>query len=188
MFVEPENSRGWIEVICGSMFSGKTEELLRRIRRAQIANQSVIMVKPERENRYHVSDIVSHDRTRMEARPIESPKQLFDLADSADVIGIDEAQFFDSNLPDVVHELANMGKRIIVAGLDLDYQANPFGPMPHLIAKAEFVTKVHAVCHQCGSVAQFTYRLSRDGDQFELGATEKYEARCRRCYIKGMEG
>ena len=188
MFIEPENNKGWIEVICGSMFSGKTEELIRRIRRAQIADQRTILFKPQVDQRYHQDNIVSHDQRILEAIPLSSENELLQQVTDHQVVGIDEAQFFGENLPNVVHQLANRGVRVIVAGLDLDYKAEPFGPMPYLIAKAEFVTKVHAICHCCGSLAQFTYRISRKGDQLELGETDKYEARCRPCYIRGMEG
>ncbi len=187
MFIEPKNNKGWIEVICGSMFSGKTEELIRRLKRVAIANQSYAVFKPEIETRYHHKNVVSHNNTGIEATPVSDSSQLKTLAKESEVIGIDEAQFFDDSIAYVCRELANSGKRIIVAGLDLDFKAQPFGPMPRLLADAEYVTKVHAICNQCGSLAQYTYRKSESTAQIELGEKDLYEARCRSCYFKAME-
>jgi thymidine kinase len=186
MFIEPKNRKGWIEVICGSMFSGKTEELIRRVRRAEIANQKIALFKPDIEKRYHNQNIVSHNNLSITAMAVSSVIDILNHSKVHDVIGIDEAQFFNPDILQVCNNLANDGKRVIIAGLDLDYLAQPFGPMPQLIASAEYVTKVHAICSQCGSLAQYTYKLSKKGSTIELGEKDKYEARCRPCYVKGM--
>lgn len=186
MFVEfhtVDPKAGWIEVICGSMFSGKTEELIRRMRRAQIANQPVQIFKPAVDKRYDESDIVSHNQNTLSSMPVSSAEQILLLVNRATVIGIDEAQFFDMGLIDVANRLANQGSRVIIAGLDMDYMGKPFGPMPQLLAMAEFVTKVHAICQRCGSLANFSYRLKEVEEQLLLGEKESYEPRCRRCFL-----
>ena len=174
---------GWIEVICGPMFSGKTEELIRRLRRALYARQKVEIYKPTIDTRYDAIEIVSHSRLRIEAQPVARADEILALAGGdVDVVGIDEAQFFDRNLIGVVNQLANRGVRVIAAGLDLDYRGVPFQPMPDLLAIAEFVTKVHAICLKCGNPAGRSQRLVRASGQVVLGAAESYEARCRRCH------
>lgn len=186
MFIEPKNSKGWVEVICGSMFSGKTEELIRRIKRAQIAQQKVRLFKPKMETRYDQVKVVSHDDNFVDSFPVDKSTEILKWSDGMEVVGIDEAQFFDNDLPDVCNTLANSGKRVILAGLDMDYLGIPFGSMPQLMSIAEYVTKVHAICMQCGSVAQYSYRYSKDGNQVQLGEKDLYEPRCRACFIKGM--
>ena len=188
MFLEPHfaaRRSGWIEVICGSMFSGKTEELIRRLKRAKIANMKVEIFKPSVDTRYDVSKIVSHDANSVLSHPIQQSKQILAYAKDVDVIGIDEAQFFDMELIKVVEELALKGKRVIIAGLDMDYKGQPFGPMPHLLAVAEYITKVHAICSHCGALASHSYRLIKDEDQVLLGEKDSYEPRCRTCYEMG---
>ncbi len=187
MFIEPKNSKGWIEVVCGSMFSGKTEELIRRIKRAQIAKQHVRIFKPKMETRYDQVKVVSHDDNFIDSFPMDSSHEILKWAENIEVVGIDEAQFFDEKLPEVCYILANNGKRVILAGLDMDYLGNPFGSMPALLAMAEYVTKVHAICMQCGSVAQYSFRYSKKGGQVQLGEKDQYEPRCRACFLKGME-
>ena len=189
MFIEPtphpkyrQPHTGWIEVICGSMFSGKTEELIRRLNRAKIARQNVEIFKPSLDKRYHDEDIVSHNENSIRSTPVEAAEEILLFAGDCDVVGIDEAQFFDSGLVDVCNKLANSGKRVIVAGLDMDFAGQPFGGMPQLIAVAEYVTKVHAICMICGDVAQYSYRKAAAKEQILLGETDSYEARCRRCY------
>ncbi|UCH10468.1 MAG: thymidine kinase [Fidelibacterota bacterium] len=173
---------GWIEVICGSMFSGKTEELIRRLRRAQIAKQSVAIFKPSLDDRYSDDEIVSHSKLRIPSTPVMSSQDILKHANEADVIGVDEAQFFAPDIVDVVRELARRGKRVLVAGLDKDYRGEPFGSLPELMAEAEYVTKTLAICMQCGEPANFTQRLTKDEEQILIGETDIYEARCRRCY------
>ncbi|MCO5247647.1 MAG: thymidine kinase [Chitinophagales bacterium] len=190
MFVEPRryNIRtGWIEVICGSMFSGKTEELLRRLKRAQFANQRVEIFKPQIDTRYDETMIVSHDENQIQSNPISSSESLLLYSNEADVIGIDEAQFFDDRLPDVCNILAKSGVRVIVAGLDMDFRGQPFGPMPALMANAEFVTKVHAICVRCGNPAGYSYRLDESDKTILLGEKKEYEPRCRACFNEGMK-
>ncbi|TAE41990.1 MAG: thymidine kinase [Runella slithyformis] len=186
MFIEPtphhSQHRGWIEIICGSMFSGKTEELIRRLNRAKIARQQVEIFKPSLDKRYHDQDIVSHNENSIRSTPVQSAEEILLFAGNCDVVGIDEAQFFDTALIDVCNKLANGGKRVIVAGLDMDFQGVPFGSMPQLVAMAEYVTKVHAICMVCGEVAQYSYRKAASKDKILLGETDSYEARCRRCY------
>jgi thymidine kinase len=186
MFIEPNTSgerRGSIEVICGSMFSGKTEELIRRLKRVKIANQKAEIFKPAIDTRYDEIRIVSHDSTAILSTPIDNSQKILLMAQQdLDVIGIDEAQFFDSEIANVCDELAYRGVRVIVAGLDMDYLGNPFGQMPFLMAKADYVTKLHAICMQCGSIANYSYRKIPNSDQVMLGATDVYEPRCRRCY------
>lgn len=190
MFVEPiktPNSSftamGWIEVVCGSMFSGKTEELIRRLNRAKIARQKVEIFKPAIDKRYHVADIVSHNDNSIRSTPVDTAEEILLLSGDCDVVGIDEAQFFDNALVDVCNKLAGSGKRVIVAGLDMDFQGAPFGSMPQLMATAEFVTKVHAICMVCGGIAQYSFRTSASQSQILLGETDSYEARCRHCYL-----
>lgn len=185
MFIEVNSANrktGWIEVVCGSMFSGKTEELIRRLRRAEIANQRIKIFKPGVDTRYSVDEIVSHNRNAIPSIAVDKSDQILLLAEGADVIGIDEAQFFDEGIINVVRELANQGFRVVVAGLDMDFRGLPFGPMPGLMATAEFVTKVHAICQQCGSLANFSYRKKRDDNEILLGEKDAYEPRCRKCY------
>ena len=188
MFIEPAiqfERRGWIEVICGSMFSGKTEELIRRLRRAHIANLRVGIFKPQTDKRYHPENIVSHDENTIVSIPVTSAKVILEHLSSVDVIGIDEAQFFDEDLPSVCDTLALQGTRVIVAGLDMDYQGKPFGQMPVLLCKAEYITKLHAICMQCGQIANYSYRKTGNTGQFLIGNMDLYEPRCRICYEKG---
>lgn len=185
MFIEPNirgGRRGWIEVICGSMFSGKTEELIRRLKRVKIANLKVEIFKPAIDTRYDEVKIISHDTNVIQSTPIDNSQKILLMATDVDVIGIDEAQFFDSELPDVCDELAYRGTRVIVAGLDMDYLGNPFGQMPFLLAKADYVTKLHAICVKCGNIANYSYRKIPNEDQVMLGAIDVYEPRCRVCY------
>ncbi len=188
MFLEPHfkgQRSGWIEVICGSMFSGKTEELIRRLKRAKIANQRVEIFKPRMDTRYDDARVVSHDANSILSTPIDHSSKLLSLAEGFEVIGIDEAQFFDMELTDVCQELALRGIRVIVAGLDMDYRGRPFGPMPNLLAVAEYITKVHAICPHCGNLATHSYRLSQDNADILLGEKDLYEPRCRSCYSMG---
>lgn len=185
MFIEPHIKGacgGWIEVICGSMFSGKTEELIRRLKRAKIANLRVEIFKPALDVRFDAMKIVSHDENQINSTPVDSSQQLLLLIQDVDVVGLDEAQFFDADLPDVCDVLASRGIRVIAAGLDMDYATQPFGPMPQLLARADYITKLHAICVKCGAIAQYSYRKIPAEDQIMLGATEVYEPRCRRCY------
>ncbi len=186
MFIEPTGNRGrqkgWIEVVCGCMFSGKTEELIRRLKRARFAHQRVEIFKPMTDVRYHEQNIVSHDASEIRSTPVDSSLNILLMAGDAEVIGIDEAQFFDNELPNVCAEMAARGIRVIVAGLDMDYRGQPFGPMPNLMAKAEFVTKVHAICMKCGDLATHSFRTSQQTDQVLLGEKDNYEPRCRRCF------
>jgi thymidine kinase len=178
--------RGWIEVICGAMFSGKTEELIRRVRRAEIAKQKVEIFKPEIDNRYDLLNVVSHDANKIVSTPVSSASQIMLMVGAIDVIGIDEAQFFDEELPNVCKTLADRGIRIIVAGLDMDFNGKPFGPMPQLLATAEYVTKIHAICVNCGELASYTYRKSDAKEKIILGAHDNYSALCRTCFNKEM--
>jgi thymidine kinase len=192
MFLENKAGRssgqGWIEVITGSMFSGKTEELIRRLRRARIARQKVEIFKPRIEVRYSVEEVVSHDENAIHSTPVDSSANILLLASGVEVVGIDEAQFFDEGLVEVCNQLAYRGVRVIVAGLDMDYKGIPFGPMPRLMAIAEYVTKVHAICVRCGSLANYTHRLSEDNQLIVLGETDIYEPLCRVCYLKEKSG
>ena len=174
--------RGRIEVVCGSMFSGKTEELIRRINRARIARQRVEIFKPAIDTRYSEADVVSHDGGTIVSTPVENSQAILLLASEADVVGIDEAQFFDGGLVDVCNELANAGKRVIVAGLDMDFKGQPFGPMPALCAIAEDVTKVHAICVRCGDLAYVSHRIVAGDKQVLVGEQQEYEPLCRGCY------
>lgn len=179
--------RGRIEVICGSMFSGKTEELIRRIKRAIFAKQKVEIFKPALDTRYSEADVVSHEGNSIPSTPIDSSASLLLLAQGNDVIGIDEAQFFDENIIDVCNQLANQGIRIIIAGLDLDFKGVPFGPMPKLLAIADEVSKVHAICVRCGALAYVSHRLVNIEKQVLLGEKDEYEPLCRECYKKAIE-
>ncbi|MDF7809767.1 thymidine kinase [Hymenobacter sp. YC55] len=194
MFIEPRGGhgrdvprRGWIEVVCGSMFSGKTEELIRRLNRAKIARQRVEIFKPTLDTRYHVEDVVSHNANSIRSTPVPLAQEMLLLASGSDVVGIDEAQFFDESLVEVCVQLANRGTRVIVAGLDMDFQGRPFGPIPALMAVAEFVTKVHAICVCCGEIASYSFRVAASEDKILLGETDAYEARCRPCFLAGMQ-
>ncbi|MCW5907040.1 MAG: thymidine kinase [Chitinophagales bacterium] len=185
MFIEPtagKGKRGWIEVVCGSMFSGKTEELIRRLRRAQIANKKTEIFKPAVDTRYHTTDVVSHDSNAIRSTPITNSENILLLADGIEVVGIDEAQFLDAELPTVCEKLAKRGSRVIVAGLDMDFEGKPFGPMPNLLSIADYITKVHAICMQCGEIAHFSYRKSENTNKIMLGEKDAYEPRCRKCY------
>ncbi len=188
MFLEPSfrgQRSGWIEVICGSMFSGKTEELIRRVKRARFANQKVLIFKPKKDIRYGTDVVVSHDDNSFESIPVESSLEILDNIADAKVIGIDEAQFFDADLPAVCQKLAIRGSRVIIAGLDMDFRGVPFGPIPNLLAVAEYITKVHAICPHCGNLATHSYRLSSETETVVLGEKDKYEPRCRVCYEMG---
>lgn len=175
---------GWIEVICGSMFSGKTEELIRRLKRAQFARQKVEIFKPAIDTRYDDAMVVSHDDNEIRSTPVPAAANIPILADGCDVVGIDEAQFFDDEIVRICNDLANKGVRVIVAGLDMDFKGNPFGPMPNLMATAEYVTKVHAVCTRTGNLAQYSYRKSTNDNLVLLGETEEYEPLSRAAYYK----
>jgi thymidine kinase len=191
MFLENTINRGrkhgWIEVICGSMFSGKTEELIRRMKRAEFAKMKVEIFKPKIDVRYSEDNVVSHDQTTIRSTAIEHSSQLLILASDVEVVGIDEAQFFDEGLPEVCNQLANMGIRVIIAGLDMDYLGRPFGPMPHLLAIAEFVTKVHAICVQTGNLAHHSYRISEGDNLVMLGEKENYVPLSREAFNEAMK-
>ena len=184
MFIEPYRGRkkGWIEVISGCMFSGKTEELIRRLKRVQIAGLQAEIFKPVFDTRYHPEDIVSHDDSRVRSTPVASPLNILLLASGVDVVGIDEAQFFDAGIVEVAEKLALAGIRVIVAGLDMDYLGNPFGAIPALLARAEYITKLHAICVKCGEIANYSYRTVKKDDHLLLGEKEAYEPRCRQCF------
>jgi thymidine kinase len=190
MFLEnPVNGSspcGWIEVICGSMFSGKTEELIRRMKRAQFATQSVEIFKPSVDTRYAEEDVVSHDKNAIRCTAVESSSNILILGDGVDVVGIDEAQFFDDGIVEVCNELANRGSRVIVAGLDMDFKGKPFGPMPNLMATAEYVTKVHAICMETGGLAQYSHRKTTHDKLVMLGEQEEYEPLSRGAFNKHM--
>ncbi len=178
---------GWIEIICGSMFSGKTEELIRRLRRAQLAKQRVEIFKPRIDKRYDEEEVVSHDANRIRSTAVPASSNIRLLTTNVDVVGIDEAQFFDDEIVTVCNDLANRGIRVIVAGLDMDYKGKPFGPMPALMATAEYVTKVHAVCTRTGNLAHYSYRKSMNEDLVLLGETQDYEPLSRAAYYKAMQ-
>ena len=182
MFSENHKKTGCIEVVCGSMFSGKTEELIRRLRRAQFANQVIAIFKPAVDNRYSDVEVVSHDFHKISSTPIQDPKKMLEVGPDVEVVGVDEAQFFDESLVDVCQQLANRGIRVIVAGLDTDYLGLPFGPMPRLMAVAEDVQKVHAICVKCGNLANHSHRLSKSKDLVLLGEKDVYEPLCRACF------
>ncbi|MEM1214601.1 MAG: thymidine kinase [Bacteroidota bacterium] len=188
MFLEPffrGQRSGWVEVVCGSMFSGKTEELLRRLKRAKFANQKIEIFKPRLDTRYDTIKVVSHDENFILATPIDHSDKILAVSDDVTVVGIDEAQFFDEDLVVNVQKLALRGKRVIVAGLDMDFRGRPFGPIPGLLAVAEYITKVHAICSHCGNLATHSYRLSEEDSTVVLGEKDKYEPRCRSCYDMG---
>ena len=174
--------RGWVEVICGSMFSGKTEELIRRLKRAKIAKMKVEIFKPRLDKRYDETNVVSHDSNFIHSTPVDSSSQILLLAKEVEVVGIDEAQFFDEGLAEVCQALANRGLRVIVAGLDMDYLGKPFGPLPQLLAVAEYVTKVHAICMNCGNLAYLSHRTVENSSRIMLGEQESYIPLCRKCY------
>lgn len=178
---------GWIEVITGCMFSGKTEELIRRINRALIAHQKVKIVKPKIDQRYHPTHVVSHNEKTIDSIAVSSADDILDLAKDYEVIAIDEAQFFDEGIVAVCNQLANEGKRVIVAGLDMDFEGKPFGPMPNLMAIAEYVTKLHAICTKTGDLASFSFRLTNDADKVKLGNQDIYEARSRSSFVEDMD-
>jgi len=182
--VNAKEQFGWIEVICGSMFSGKTEELIRRLKRAQIAKQRIEIFKPNVDTRYDEIDVVSHDENHIRSTPVPAAANIRLLANNVDVVGIDEAQFFDNEIINVCNDLANKGIRVIVAGLDMDFKGKPFGPMPYLMATAEYVTKVHAVCTKTGNLAHYSYRKSSENKQVILGDTNSYEPLSRGAYYK----
>ncbi|WP_299533386.1 thymidine kinase [Ulvibacterium sp.] len=177
---------GWIEVICGSMFSGKTEELIRRLKRAQFAKLKVEIFKPIVDNRYHEDKVISHDANEIRSTPVPAAANIRILADTCDVVGIDEAQFFDDEIVTVCNDLANKGVRVVVAGLDMDFKGNPFGPMPALMATAEYVTKVHAICTRTGNLANYSFRKSNNNDLVMLGEVEEYEPLSRAAFFKAM--
>jgi thymidine kinase len=181
------HKRGWIEVVCGSMFSGKTEELIRRLKRAQFAKQKVEIYKPQIDTRYHEEKVVSHSGLEIMSTPVPASANILLLANDVDVVGIDEAQFFDMELVNVCKQLADSGVRVIIAGLDMDFKGNPFGPMPDLLACAEYVTKVHAICMECGSLAHISHRKTADTNLVLLGETDSYEPLCRDCYNAANE-
>jgi thymidine kinase len=188
MFLEPQlnphTQTGWIEVVCGSMFSGKTEELIRRINRALIAKQKVTIFKPTFDNRYDDIKVVSHNRNEIHSIPVANSREILAHAPNSEMVAIDEAQFFDKDLPEVCNLLANRGIRVVISGLDMDFQGKPFGIMPELIAIAEFVTKVHAICVRCGGIASYSFRLSTSTEQVLVGEKDIYEPRCRHCFHK----
>ncbi len=191
MFLEKDKNNfersGWIEVVCGSMFSGKTEELIRRLKRAKIAKQKVEIFKPAIDVRYDEEDVVSHDENKITSIPVQNATQILFYAEEFEVVGIDEAQFFGNELVDVCDELAKKGKRVVVAGLDMDYLGKPFGPIPLLMATAEYVTKVHAICMRCGNLASYSHRTIKNDKLVVLGETESYEPLCRKCFVTAVE-
>jgi thymidine kinase len=182
--VNYKDQLGWIEVICGSMFSGKTEELIRRLKRAKFANQKVTIFKPITDVRYSENKVVSHDYNEISSIPVKKAKDILKLIDNVDVVAIDEAQFFDLEIVEVCNKIANDGVRVIVAGLDMDFKGNPFGPMPLLMAVAEFVTKVHAICTETGNLANFSHRLSKNNELVLLGEKSEYEPLSRAAFFK----
>ncbi len=196
MFLEPSLNQstpsqrvtlptGWIEVICGCMFSGKTEELIRRVRRADLAKQKVRIFKPALDVRYDEKNVVSHNKNQLDSLAVSSAREILENAQGYQVVAIDEAQFFDLDLVEVVNALANRGQRVIISGLDMDFEGQPFPPMPQLISVAEFVTKLHAICMQCGTTAHYSYRLVASSEKLLLGEKNEYEARCRQCFHEG---
>ncbi|NOY51667.1 MAG: thymidine kinase [Chlorobi bacterium] len=191
MFLEKDrnnsNRAGWIEVVCGSMFSGKTEELIRRLKRAKIAGQKVEIFKPAVDVRYDEEDVVSHDKNKVSSTPVQNASQILFYAEDFEVVGIDEAQFFSNELVDVCDQLANKGKRVIIAGLDMDYLGKPFGPIPLLMSTAEYVTKVHAICMRCGNLASYSHRTIKDDKLVVLGETDSYEPLCRKCFVEAVK-
>ncbi len=198
MFLEPslnqphkpgklEPQAGWIEIICGCMFSGKTEELIRRTNRAIIAKQVVKIFKPTLDIRYDNDKVVSHNKNHLHSYPIDSARRILQSASKCDVVAIDEAQFFGNELVEIATQLANRGQRVIISGLDMDFEGTPFEPIPSLMSVAEFVTKLHAICVRCGRSANYSYRLARSNQKVLLGEKDTYEARCRHCFYQGME-
>jgi len=188
MFLEnQEKNTGWIEVIAGSMFSGKTEELIRRLRRAKIAQQRTQIFKPKIDTRYSDTSVVSHDSTSIDSTPVSHASEILTLINGYEVVGIDEAQFFGDELIDVANTLANQGVRVVIAGLDMDFAGKPFGPIPKLFSVAEYVTKVHAICMRCGALAQYSHRLTPSEDLVLLGEKDSYEPLCRTCYNKAVK-
>lgn len=185
-FTKENGQQGWIEVICGSMFSGKTEELIRRLKRAAFAKQSILLFKPIIDDRYATEAVVSHQGQSWEAKRVSSSLEILEFWSGAQIVAIDEAQFFDDGISQVCTELANKGVRIIIAGLDMDFKGIPFGPMPQLMAVAEYVSKVHAICVHCGKLAQFSHRTVAQTEQVLVGAIEKYQPLCRTCYQKAL--
>lgn len=185
-FTKETKKRGRIEVVCGSMFSGKTEELIRRLKRAKFAKQKVEIFKPAVDTRYSEEDVVSHDKNTFSSTPVDTAASILLLTSEIDVVGIDEAQFFDSGLVDVCDQLASNGIRVIVAGLDMDFKGRPFGPIPALCAIAEEVSKMHAICVKCGDLANFSHRTIKNDKQFLLGENEEYEPLCRACYNQAV--
>ena len=187
MTLTPKDA-GWIEVICGSMFSGKTEELIRRVRRAQIAQMPTIIFKPQIDSRYSETHIVSHNKLKLESHLVNTPHEILDMAVNVSVVAIDEAQFFNDSILEVCKTLASQGKRVVVAGLDTDYRGVPFGPMPQLMCEADYLDKLRAICVKCGNPASYTQRTSLDSEQVVIGELDKYEARCRNCFQAPREG
>jgi len=181
-FPNEHKINGWVEIICGSMFSGKTEELIRRVKRTQFAHQKIILFKPEIDRRYSDEEVVSHQGSAVPAVLVTHSNEILLLVNDERIVAIDEAQFFDAGIVEVCTELANRGIRVICAGLDMDYLGNPFGPMPALLAIAEYVTKVHAICVSCGNLAQFSYRFTDESSQVLVGATDRYKPLCRCCF------
>ncbi len=191
MFLEKSNNyhkrNGWVEVICGSMFSGKTEELIRRLKRAKIAKLKVEIFKPTIDTRYDDENVVSHDSNSIHSTPVETASNILFYSKDFEVVGIDEAQFFDDELSAVCNKLADEGKRVIVAGLDMDFTGKPFGPIPSLMATAEYVTKVHAICMRCGNLAQYSHRIIKGDQLVVLGEKDSYEPLCRRCFFEARK-
>jgi thymidine kinase len=193
MFVEPNigssshNRSGWVEVVCGSMFSGKTEELIRRLNRALIAQQKVEIFKPTIDKRYSKKKVVSHNDNAIHSTPVDFARDILLRATDCDVVGVDEAQFFDDDIIGVVNELANQGKRVVIAGLDMDFMGKPFEPMDKLMATAEYITKVHAICMECGRIASYSYRRTKSTKTVVLGEKDVYEALCRKCFYDKMD-
>jgi len=187
MTLTPKDA-GWIEVICGSMFSGKTEELIRRLRRAQIAQMPTIIFKPRIDSRYSETHIVSHNKLKLESHLVNTSQEILDMAVNVSVVAIDEAQFFNDSILEVCKTLASQGKRVVVAGLDTDYRGVPFGPMPQLMCEADYLDKLRAICVKCGNPASYTQRTSSDPGQVVIGELDKYEARCRNCFQAPREG
>jgi len=181
MTLTPQNS-GWIEVVCGSMFSGKTEELIRRLRRAEIAKMNIVIFKPKIDSRFSVEHIVSHNQLKMKSHVISDTKEILKISKNSEVVGIDEAQFFDQSIVMICKKLAGEGKRVIVAGLDTDYRGLPFGPMPEIMCEADYLDKLRAICVKCGNPASYTQRKTKDAKQVVIGELDKYEARCRNCF------
>ena len=186
-FANMQRRKGWIEVVCGSMFSGKTEELIRRLKRAKIAKQRVEIFKPAIDKRYDDTSVVSHDSNSIISTPVENASSILLLANEVDVVGIDEAQFMDMEIIDVCNQLANKGIRVIVAGLDMDFLGKPFGPMPALMSIAEYITKVHAVCVQCGNLANHSHRITMEKNLVLLGEKDSYEPLCRDCFVESNQ-